>query len=139
MQAINLPLIHKIWKKKKKQNQNWLHGLRTFLISNADGRKKCNASVNLKDETQVHLLFLESNYSNYCYHCQFHSYTFRIKTIQVKAEIHSYAILQMHNSFEEAKNFPQFRELFMFDQLSEEFPGQTKNFLNSKLWCRIEW
>ena len=33
-----------------------------------------------------------------------------------------------HNSFEEAKNFSQFRKLFMLDQLSEEFLGQNKNF-----------
>ena len=36
-------------------------------------------------------------------------------------------ILERHNSIEEAKNFSQFRKLFMLDQLSDEFLGQNKN------------
>ena len=52
--------------------------------------------------------------------CWFLSNTFKTKKIQVKPEIHFYDFLQRHDSFEEAKNFSQFKELFMLDQLSEE-------------------
>jgi len=51
----------------------------------------------------------------------FPSNTFKTKKISVKPEIHSYDFLQRHDSFAEAKNFSQFRELVMLDQLSEEY------------------
>ena len=51
------------------------------------------------------------------------------KKIQIKPEIHFNVIFQRHNSFKEAKNFSQFGELSMLDQLSDEFLGQNKNFL----------
>ena len=114
-------------KTKKKKNPNWFCSLREFFISNADSRKKCNARFNLFN-TKLRSFFFFLKAINYCYA------GFKTKKMQVKCEIHCYAILQRHNSFEEAKNFSQFRELFTLDQLSEEFLGQSENFSNSILW-----
>ena len=99
---------------------NWFRSLRKFFISNAEGRKKCNASFNLfKAKLWSTFYFLKAIHKLLLL-CWFLSNTFKTKKIQVKPEIHSYDFLQRHDSFEEAKNFSQFRELFMLDQLSEE-------------------